>query len=527
MTSPSNPTLAAGEKPNLPNSKGFEGMAISPDGRTLYPLLEGATQEDKDAGRRGDLRFFEVSIGRGSGRHTGMQWRYRMESPENAIGDMTAVDDHQFLVIERDSKQGAQARFKRIYLIDIAGVKKNGYVSKKLVADLMDIADPKGVGGRAGASFTFPFFTIEDVEIIDSSTIAVMNDNNFPATGGRSVTVPDQNEYIELKLPTPLKVATRLLGSFVPYGPQRKGAPAARLSVIGDVPYGAEQVATFPAWIHEINAAKTDLSVHVGDVKSGSTRCDDGYFSVVKTQFDRLRTPLVYSPGDNEWTDCHRPNNGGYDPLERLAKIRTVFFATPDTTNGRPTKISSQAAYGFPENVSWRRDKVSFAALHIVGSNDGLEPWTGKTAPTPQQAAEQKARMANNISLMRQSFATARNAGDRAVVLFTQADMFDPTYAPKPGTDRAFVPFIQALVEEAKHYRGAVYLIDGDSHVYNVDRPLAEGSRWLGFYGITGKADNLTRITVDGSSNNTNWLQVSINRAGEPLSWVQVPYRAR
>ncbi|GMA41418.1 esterase-like activity of phytase family protein [Mobilicoccus caccae] len=228
VKSQSNPTLRAGEKPNLANSKGFEGMAMSPDRRTLYPLLEGATAEDKAAGRASDLRMFEVSIAKHRARYTGALWRYRMESPEHAIGDMIAVNDHQFLVIERDNLQGAEARFKRIYLADIKGVKSGGYVRKQLVADLMDVADPKNVGGQ-GERFTFPFFTIEDVEIVDRDTIAVMNDNNFPAMGGRGPKVPDENEYIELGLPTPLEVDKRLLGSFVPYGPQKGKPRLARL----------------------------------------------------------------------------------------------------------------------------------------------------------------------------------------------------------------------------------------------------------------------------------------------------------
>ena len=88
---------------------------------------------------------------------------------------------------------------------------------------------------------------------------------------------------------------------------------------------------------------------------------------------------------------------------------------------------------------------------------------------------------------------------------------------------------VQTLVEEASGYDGEVYLFDGDSHVYNVDRPVAAGSRWLGIYGVQGNADNLTRITVDGEANNTNFLQVTVNRPGAPhvLTWERVPYDSR
>lgn len=525
VKAPQNPTLRAGEKPNLGGSKGLEGMAISPDSKTLYPMLEGAVDEDKATGRASDLRIYQASITKNRARYTGTFWRYRMESATHAIGDFIAVNDHQFLAIERDSLQGDKAAFKRIYLVDIAGVKKNGYVRKQLVADLMNVADPQGVGGEAtkNGRFGFPFFTIEDVEIVDANTIAVMNDNNFPAMGGRGADVTDANEYIELRLAHPLKVDKRLLGSFVPYGPQR-GKAATTYSVIGDVPYGADQIAHFPTWVDDINKGRTSRTIHVGDIKNGSTTCDDAYFGMIKSQFDRFAQPLVYTPGDNEWTDCHRPNNGGYDPLERLATIRSTFFATPGMTGGKATPIASEAANGIPENVMWRESKVSFAAVHIVGSNNSLLPWTGKPAATPEQIAEEKARTGNALSVIERTFAQARHKGDRAVVIAMQADMFDTTYAPEAGSNRAFVPVVQKLVDEAKDFDGPVYLVDGDSHVFNVDTPLATGSRWLDFYGISGAADNLTRITTDGSVNNTNWIRMNINRTGEPLSFVQVPY---
>ncbi|MDO5627880.1 MAG: esterase-like activity of phytase family protein [Mobilicoccus sp.] len=528
VRAPENPTLRSGQEPNLGRSKGFEGMAISPDGHTLYPMLEGPLAEDVAAGRGADLRIYEVSI-KNRARYTGAQWRYRMESTEHAIGDFIAVNDHQFLVIERDNKQGAEATFKKIYLVDMVGVKRGEYVRKTLVADLMNIADPNNVGGMGG-TFTFPFFTIENVEIIDANTISVMNDNNFPAMGGRGPEIPDENEYIALHLDTPLKVDERLLGKFVPYGPQtakgkgKKGKAAATISLIGDVPYGQAQVEKFPGWVDDINAGKTDLTIHVGDIKNGSSVCSDEYFSMIKTQFDRFAQPLIYSPGDNEWTDCHRPNNGAYNPLERLDKIREVFFAKPDVTNGTPMAIRSQAAQGFPENVQLRKHGISLAAVHVVGSNDSLAPWTGKTAPTAEQAAEQKARMANALSVVSSTFEQARRHGDRAVVIALQADMFDPTSEFTLENNDAFIPFIQKLVDESSSFSGHVYLLDGDSHVFHVDQPLESGSPWLARYGITGSADNLTRITTDGSANNTNWIKMTVNRTGEPLSFVQVPY---
>jgi hypothetical protein len=210
VKSPSNPVLGS-DTPDIANSKGFEGLAISPDGRTLHPMLEGSTAEDKAAGLGSDLRIYEAPIAKdGTAGFTGDFRRYRMEDPANALGDFIAVNKHQFLVIERDNGQGPTAVFKRIYLVDTRGVTADGYVTKTLLVDLMNVPNPTGAGGFADP-FTFPFFTIEDVELVDQRTIAVMNDNNFPAAGGRSATVPDQNEFVLIRLGTALQVDHRLL----------------------------------------------------------------------------------------------------------------------------------------------------------------------------------------------------------------------------------------------------------------------------------------------------------------------------
>ena len=127
--------------------------------------------------------------------------------------------------------------------------------------------------------------------------------------------------------------------------------------------------------------------VHLGDIKSGSRRCDDSYYAFVAGAFDAFKDPVVYTPGDNEWTDCHRVNNGAYDPLERLSELRETFFATPGVTlGGRKKQVLAQPSY--PENVLWMQSQTVFAAVHVVGSNNSLAPWTGNTAPTPAQAGE-------------------------------------------------------------------------------------------------------------------------------------------
>ncbi|MFF0572837.1 esterase-like activity of phytase family protein [Streptosporangium saharense] len=196
VRAPENPSLN-GEQPNLASSKGFEGMARSVDGRVLYPLLEGTVAGDP----AGTLRINEFDLRSRS--YTGRRWTYRLESPDNAIGDMIAVDRNRFLVIERDNLQGDAAAFKRIYQIDLRDGRKT------LVADLLDLANPRGLGGF-GETFRFPFQTIEDVVILDDRTLGVLNDNNFPFSAGRTPGKPDNDEFITVRLPRPLGADPRV-----------------------------------------------------------------------------------------------------------------------------------------------------------------------------------------------------------------------------------------------------------------------------------------------------------------------------
>ena len=300
-------------------------------------------------------------------------------------------------------------------------------------------------------------------------------------------------------------------------------------AVIGDIPYGAAEIASFPRDVAQINAdPNVSLVVHLGDIKNGSSECTDAYFSMIRKDFDRFRDPFVYTIGDNEWTDCHRPNNGAYDPLERLDAVRSTFFDHPGLTLGRrPLRVDSDASEGFPENVSWTRDHVAFTSVHIVGSNNGLAPWTEATTATPEQTAEVLGRTADTIGKIRETFATARAHRDRAVVLMTQADMFDPTVSDREFADYyAFKPIVAAIAEESAAFGRPVYLFNGDSHIYNSDEPLAPGSTWLSFYGVDQAAPNLTRVTVDGSDNAKDYLRVTINQRGKPLTWTRIPFSA-
>jgi hypothetical protein len=312
------------------------------------------------------------------------------------------------------------------------------------------------------------------------------------------------------------------------------GAPAQgegdeyTFAVIGDIPYGDAQIANFPRVVAQINADPAVRWVnHLGDIKSGSSLCSDEYFQLIRTDFDQFVDPFVYTIGDNEWTDCHRANNGSHNPLERLAKLRSVFFAEPGRTLGRhAARVRSQADQGVPENVRWERADVAFAAIHVVGSNNSLAPWTGNTTPTPEQTAEVLARTSAAVQEIHDTFADAREHHDRAVVLLTQAEMFLPDdAAPVFANYFGFQTVVAAIAREAASFRRPVYLFNGDTHIFNSDQPLATGSRWLALYGISQPVPNLTRVTVDGSTTVDNYLRVTVHPRGpEVLTWERVPF---
>jgi hypothetical protein len=209
VQSPQNPALMA----NVPNpgepsaatlkrSQGFEGMAVNPEKTKLYPMLEGTVGGDPE----GTVRIYEFDLATNS--YAGIVGRYQFEDSANAIGDFTVINDNEYLVIERDAAAGAEAKTKHIYKIDLSQQDETRIVKKELVADLLQISDPNNLAPSTQEGvFSFPFVTIEDILVLDATTILVANDNNYPGMGGRGAEVKDNNEFIWLKLATPLELA--------------------------------------------------------------------------------------------------------------------------------------------------------------------------------------------------------------------------------------------------------------------------------------------------------------------------------
>lgn len=283
-------------------------------------------------------------------------------------------------------------------------------------------------------------------------------------------------------------------------GPAR--AEKFRFVAIGDVPYTSP--AQLDRLIERINTLASRFTIHVGDIKSGSTPCSDDTFEAVKRQFMSFEQPLIYTPGDNEWTDCHRKNNGPYDPLERLDKLRQMFFSTNLSLGRRPVELESQSLSdnfrGFPENRRWSTDEVSFATVHIVGSNNNLQP----ELPS---SVEFEARNEANIAWMRSTFDLARKKGHRAIVFAMQADTF---YTDPRVKESGVVSWLDAFRQEALAWGKPVLLIQGDTHRFITDRPLE--TRYPA-------ASNVRRVVVPGEQDaDAVLIDVDTSNATEPFS---------
>lgn len=314
------------------------------------------------------------------------------------------------------------------------------------------------------------------------------------------------------------------LGSRAPY----------TLAVIGDTPYGDAKLAELPRLIALINSdPKVDLVAHLGDIKAGkNSPCTDEYFATIRQLFDTFKDPLVYTPGDNEWTDCHvfSKNNGLFTPTERLGAVRELFFPVPgQTLGGRKKRVLTQADdpanSAFVENVLWMESQVVFSALNITGSDNDVAPW-GVPLPAdagqfPTQAQEQASRAQASAAWLEKTFALATANDAAGVVLMFQADVWDTTEPTLAGFD-AIVQQIGAL---AASFGKPVLLLEGDSHRFEVQQPFSANSPLRAMHPNTPVAENVTRLVVEGSDGRTEYVRLMIDpsHSGQLFNWERVP----
>jgi hypothetical protein len=270
---------------------------------------------------------------------------------------------------------------------------------------------------------------------------------------------------------------------------------AYEIGLIGDMPYGPTGRAQFPNVIADINQHKLAFTAFDGDIKNGSERCDQPIYDAALANFNSFADPLVYVPGDNEWTDCDRASNGSYDPNERLALIRSMFAATPNSLGERPLPLLRQTP-AYPENVRWQFGPVSYVGVNIPGSDNNAPQFDSTGKQIDGDAAEYTARNAANVVWLDQAFAAAKTANSVAVMVIIQADMW---------TTEASAHFADTKAELARlaiDFKRPVVLVNGDSHVLRIDNPLtdAKGNPIM----------NVTRVQTFGSALN-HWVSATVD----------------
>lgn len=264
--------------------------------------------------------------------------------------------------------------------------------------------------------------------------------------------------------------------------------------VVGDMPYdNPREIKLYENLIGQINNEKPVFSLHVGDIKAGSAECNDEYLDTIKTLFNLYEHPLIYTPGDNEWTDCHRTDS---DPVEKLSKIREVFFRNDKGFGKGNLMIISQDKVfqgGLVENYSWEQNDIFFATLHVVGSNNNFRN-------NLESTTEFFMRNRANMQWLNYAFAKASELNSKGLVLIIHADMFTVN---QMHDGSGFNDFIQNMIDNTLKLDIPTLLINGDSHRFVFDKPLK--------YPESRKViEHFTRLVVFGS-NDIHGVKVDVD----------------
>jgi len=298
--------------------------------------------------------------------------------------------------------------------------------------------------------------------------------------------------------------------------------------VWGDMPYKkAGDESKLPAVLQSINQSNIAFSIYDGDIKDGSSKCTDDIYTDALKMFGTMVKPVVYVAGDNEWTDCHRTNNGGFDGLERLKHLRKIMFPTANSLGQTTMPLLHQGKLGekYVENTRFSHGPVVFAGLNVPGSNNNVvlsaKECTNKSARTPAQCdasnAEYLERDAANVVWLEQTFQQAKDTGAQGVVLVIQADPgfdlpeteeVDESQQPRFNGYRNFVA---QVIKQTEGFKGQVLLVHGDTHFFKVDKPLYSPAKLL---------PNLTRLQTFGSPS-LHWVKVTVDAGSDQLFQIQ------
>src|SRR5260221_5213473 len=298
-----------------------------------------------------------------------------------------------------------------------------------------------------------------------------------------------------------------------PTSPGQGGGPDTyTIGLFGDMPYNALGKAEYPALLADVNKANVAFSVFDGDLKAGGDgACTDSLYTTAIAGFNSLERPLVWLPGDNDWTDCwgrYGPGTGGSDPLERLAPERQLFASTDESLGKRTLTLTRQLP-SYPENVRWSYGPVVFIGLDVQGSNDnypyaGVDGESRSDAEIARMRAEETARKAADIQWLHEGFASAKQVGAKGVMVVFQADLNfnNELHLADTRSWDAFPAYVDALRSETSSFSGQVALVHGDSHYFKLDKPINGASG--------GVLANFTRVETFGARN-THWVSATID----------------
>lgn len=288
-------------------------------------------------------------------------------------------------------------------------------------------------------------------------------------------------------------------------------------AVLADAPYYPQEVLPYRRLLRELDRAPLEWIIHLGDIFG--IPCSERFYRSRLRYFENRRHPVVYTPGDNEWADCHLLLAGGHQPLERLRTLRSLFFSRPERALGqRPLRLVSQGVDGaaehseFVENVRWSHRGIVFATVHLVGGHNATTLFAGRSADD-DEATRQRTRAA--ASWLRETFAHARDRGSSALFVGFHGDL-SLDQPPDAPTRQVYEPFIQTLETEAASFDGVVVIAHGELHEFIVDQPLTNRA--------TGAIlENVTRLQVPGSPT-IGWVQVTVT-PGSPPTFDFEPHR--
>jgi hypothetical protein len=275
------------------------------------------------------------------------------------------------------------------------------------------------------------------------------------------------------------------------------GAERFSFAVFGDTPYFEFEEPAVVRLIDSLADARVAFVVHVGDIKAAAVPCSDALLADRRRMFDASPVPFVFVPGDNEWTDCHRAMAGGHDPLERLAKLREVFYPDDASLGRQKLRLARQSAdarFGaYRENARWLRGGIVFVTLNVPGSNNNL-------ARNAAMNAEHAARMAANLDWLDGAVRRAGAHDVRGLVVFAHAD---PGFGGRSARVDGYASFREALRTHAAALGKPMLLVHGDGHHYRIDQPLRDrtNGRRLGTF---------TRVEVFGAPE-VDWVRVDVD----------------